>query len=245
MKSYNLGFISDELIYRHVKETVLLYKTSIGLKEFNSNIIDPIKLTFDSKIYGKTFEEVIYSECIRQIDKANTNHIGYFHQNLFNYADNGWYVPSKGFDVINDDLRIYVEMKNKHNTMNSSSGQATYMKMLNQLVKNPDSKCLLVEVIAKKSQNIPWVVTLNGTKYNNQNIRRVSIDKFYEIVFGDKEAFVKLCKVLPSILDDVIDEVHKGVVINTVYDELKQISSDTFKSLYLLAFQTYEGFYKL
>lgn len=56
---------------------------------------------------------------------------------------------------------------------------------------------------------------------------------------------MKLCKVLPSILDDVIDEVHKGVVINTVYDELKQISSDTFKSLYLLAFQTYEGFYKL
>lgn len=244
MATYNLGFITDENIYNHIKETVLLYKTAIDLKEFNSNIIDPIKLTFDAKIYGKTFDEIINSECIRQIDKANTNHIGYFHQNLFNYAGNDWYVPSKGFDVVNENLHIYVEMKNKHNTMNSSSGQATYMKMLNQLVKDPCSTCMLVEVIAKKSQNIPWITTLNGTQYNNNNIRRVSIDKFYEIVFGDKDAFMKLCRALPLILDDVISEVHKGVVDNKVIRELNQISSNTFKSLYLLAFRTYEGFSK-
>lgn len=245
MKKYNLGFISDELIYKHVKETVSLYKTAIDLKEFNSNIIDPIKLTFDSKIYGKTFEEIIDSECIRQIDKANTNHIGYFHQNLFNYASKDWYVPEKGFDVVNEKLHIYVEMKNKHNTMNSSSGQATYMKMLDQLVKEPKSTCMLVEVIAKKSQNIIWSATLNGIQYHHDRIRRVSIDKFYEIVFNDPKAFSKLCKALPLILDDVIREVHKGTIKNTVYDELKKISSNTLTSLYLLAFETYEGFSNL
>lgn len=130
---YNLGFIADEQIYEHVKNTVLQYKTIIDLSEFNKNFVDPIKLTFDSKVYGKTFEEIIESECIRQIDKANTNHIGYFHQNLFKYAGNGWYVPKTGFDVVNEERKIYVEMKNKHNTMNSSSSQATYMKMQNQL----------------------------------------------------------------------------------------------------------------
>ena len=131
---YNLGFISDSEIYEHIKKTVLQYKTVIDLEEFNKNIVDPIKLTFDAKVYGKTFEDIIESECIRQIDKANTNHIGYFHQNLFNYAGNGWYVPAKGFDVANDQRKIYVEMKNKHNTMNSSSAQATYMKMQNHLL---------------------------------------------------------------------------------------------------------------
>ena len=35
MQLYNLGFISDTLIYRYVKETVLLYKSFIDLKEFN------------------------------------------------------------------------------------------------------------------------------------------------------------------------------------------------------------------
>lgn len=239
---YNLGFIADEQIYEHVKNTVLQYKTIIDLGEFNKNVIDPIKLTFDSKVYGKTFEEIIESECIRQIDKANTNHIGYFHQNLFKYAGNGWYVPKTGFDVVNEERKIYVEMKNKHNTMNSSSSQATYMKMQNQLLKDPEATCMLVEAIAKESQNIVWKGTLNGVNYEHERIRRVSMDKFYEIVFGDSTAFARLCNALPTILDDVIKETHLGTIKNTVYSELKGISSDTFKSLYLLAFKTYEGF---
>ena len=241
-RTYNLGFIPDSEIYKHIKDTVLKYKTVIDMYEFNKNVIDPIKLTFDAKVYGKSFEEIIESECIRQIDKANTNHIGYFHQNLFNYAGNGWYVPEKGFDVINDSRKIYVEMKNKHNTMNSSSGQATYMKMQKQLIKDPESACMLVEAIATQSQNIIWKASLNGENYEHERIRRVSMDKFYEIVFGDADAFMKLCKALPTILDDVIAETHKGVIDNTVYNDLKAISSDTFKSLYLLAFKTYEGF---
>ena len=241
-RTYNLGFISDSEIYEHIKKTVLQYKTVIDLEEFNKNLIDPIKLTFDAKVYGKTFEEIIESECIRQIDKANTNHIGYFNQNLFKYAGTGWYVPAKGFDVVNDQRKIYVEMKNKHNTMNSSSGQATYMKMQNQLLKDSESTCMLVEAIAKQSQNIVWKASLNGVKYEHERIRRVSMDKFYEIVFGEADAFVKLCRALPTILDDVIEETHKGVIDNTVYGDLKKLSSDTFKSLYLLAFKTYEGF---
>ena len=80
---YNLGFISDKDIYDHVKETVLRYSVGIDLKEFNSNIVDPIKLTFDAKVYRRTLEEVIASECLRQMDKSNNNHIGYFHQNIF------------------------------------------------------------------------------------------------------------------------------------------------------------------
>lgn len=86
MKDYQLGFISNEDIYNHVKETVESYRTYIDLDGFNDNIVDPIKLTFDAKIYGKSFEDIIESECIRQIDKTNTNRIGYFHQNLFRYA---------------------------------------------------------------------------------------------------------------------------------------------------------------
>ena len=86
MKNYNLGFISNEAIFKHVKDTVSQYRKSINLKEFNENIIDPIKLTFDSKIYGQTIQQTIESECIRQIDKTNNNRIGYFHQNLFKYA---------------------------------------------------------------------------------------------------------------------------------------------------------------
>lgn len=37
MRNYNLGFISDENIYNHVRETVTRYSASIDLKEFNKN----------------------------------------------------------------------------------------------------------------------------------------------------------------------------------------------------------------
>ncbi len=66
MRDYNLGFISNEDVFCHVKETVERYRSHIDLKDFNKNIIDPIKLTFDAKIYGKGLEEIIEAECIRQ-----------------------------------------------------------------------------------------------------------------------------------------------------------------------------------
>ena len=129
MRKYNLSFISDSDLFNHVQETVRKYRFAIDLKEFGKNIVDPIKMTFDAKVYKKSFRDVVEFEVLRQLDKTNTNHIGYFHQNIFKYLGNGWHVPNKGFDVVNDSKKIYVEMKNKHNTMNSSSSQKTYIKM--------------------------------------------------------------------------------------------------------------------
>lgn len=242
MKKYNLGFISDADIFKHVKETVLRYTASINLKEFNKNIIDPIKLTFDAKVYGKTMKEVVASECMRQMDKSNNNHIGYFHQNMFRYAGNGWSVPKEGFDVVNNQKHIFVEMKNKHNTMNSAAGQKTYMKMQQKIIRDSKATCMLVEVISTRSQDKTWVATVDKERFENEHIRRVSIDKFYEIVFGDPLAFVKLCRALPNILDDVIAELGSFTNQNTVFADLAAISPDIMKSLYLLAFKTYEGF---
>lgn len=248
MLNYNLGFISDIDIFNHVRSTVLQYRRKIDLKDFNRNIVDPIKMTFDAKIYGQTIQEAIESECVRQIDKTNNNRIGYFHQYLFRFAGNGWSVPENGkqggFDVINDRLHIYVEMKNKHNTMNASSASDTYVKMQNKILKDDKATCMLVETIAKHSQDNTWKLTINenGRKevYSHERIRRVSMDKFYEIVFGDKYAFFKLCKALPDILDDVISDDVSIRLDNSVYDELDK--TDFYRSIHLLAFRTYEGF---
>ncbi len=237
MHHYNLGFISDEAIFQHVKDTVQLYRVSIDLKQFNANIIDPIKLTFDSKVYGKSLREVIENECIRQIDKSNQNHIGYFHQNLFKYAP-GWQVPPQGFDVENIEEHLFAELKNKHNTMNSRSADSVYIMMQNKILKDDKATCYLVEVIATRSQDVKW--THNG--FSHDRIRRISIDRFYEIVFHQKDAFCKLCEALPLILNDVLKDTHMDGIQNTVYSQLEQIAPNLLESLYLLAFKTYEGF---
>lgn len=242
MRNYDLGFIEDKTIFNHVKETVEQYRFKINLGEFNKNIIDPIKLTFDSKIYGKSYEDIIESECIRQIDKTNSNYIGYFHQNLFKHIGNGWEVPKQGYDVINKTKNVFVELKNKHNTMNSASSQKTYMKMQNTILRNDKAICMLVEVIAKNSQNTTWVTSLDGEKFSNERIRRVSIDKFYEIVTGEPYAFKKICEKLPLILEDVVSSIDRGKIENTVFGELNEISPSVLKSLFLLSFKGYDGF---
>ncbi len=242
MRNYNLSFITNEDLYNHTKNTVKKYRFKVDLATFNKNIIDPIKLTFDSKVYNKDIRSVVESEIVRQMDKSNTNHIGYFHQNIFNYIGDGWSVPRKGYDIVNEDKKYYVEMKNKHNTMNSSSSQKTYMRMQNTIINAPDATCMLVEVIARKSQDTVWNVSLDNNYVSNKKIRRVSIDKFYELVTGEKTAFKNLCEQLPNVIEDIISEIELDTESNTVFTELENISPNLLKSLYLLSFEKYEGF---
>lgn len=245
---YPLTFISEENLKLHIRNTILQYSKSlngINLKKFQSNIVDPIKIVFDSSVFNKRIETIIESEILRQKDKTNNNLIGFFHQNLFKYIKNeSWKVLKSGFDIVNLKEKIYVEMKNKHNTMNSSSAQKTFINMQNQIMKDPESQCFLVEVIAKKSQNIPWTISINNKKIYSERIRRVSIDRFYEIVTGDKLAFYNLCQYLPFIIKKVINEMPEFKVENkdTVIEELKEMTSkNLLDALFKLSFSSYFG----
>ena len=252
-----MNFISDEDFKKHIRETILQYGERLqpyDLQKFNLNIIDPIKLLFDKNIYGATWEEIIRSEIFRQRDKANNNSIGYFHQNIFKYF-NGCEIPKTGWDIIfkkssGIDIdgekvsKIYVEMKNKHNTMNSSASAKTFMKMQGQLLRENDCSCFLVEVIAKKSQNIVWNISLDGQKEQHKRIRRVSIDKFYEIVTGEADSFYKMCMALPDAINELLETVDELKIPNdTVFSELKNKYAGNFElALFLLGFDTYNGF---
>lgn len=245
---WELEFISRDDLKHHIHETIMTYGHTLDSKsllDFNKNIVDPIKLAFDSRVYKKSIDSVISDELMRQRDKSNNNAIGYFHQNLFSYLDS-CEVPKKGFDVIftrSDGSRVFVEMKNKHNTMNSSSSQKTYMKMMDQLLNEKDCYCYLVEIIAKRSQNRVWDVSVDGKRISNDRIRRVSIDRFLEEVTGDSLAFYKICEQLPILIDETISENADLTIKNdTVIDELKAINSDILFSLYSIAFNSYLGF---
>lgn len=254
---WNLNFITREDLKQHIKNTISTYEKTldgIDLSKFNSNIVDPIKMVFDSKVYRKNFEEVIKDELVRQRDKTNSNAIGYFHQNMFKYTKN-CEVPKEGFDVIytkNDGTKIYIEMKNKHNTMNSASSAKTYIKMQGQILEDDDCACFLVEAIAKKSQNIKWATKVDGKNVQHRLIRRVSMDQFYAILTGDDEAFYKMCMALPGVINSVVNEEDSVEVPNdTVIDELRNVASlytdqteelSMAMAVYMLGFNTYSGF---
>ncbi|MDR0887418.1 MAG: Eco47II family restriction endonuclease [Candidatus Nomurabacteria bacterium] len=245
---YNLAFISQADFEGHVLKTIGEYNEAlqgIDLAKFNNNIIDPIKLLFDKSVYGESFDGIIDFELQRQRDKTNSNSIGYFHQNIFQYIK-GCTVPPHGFDVIYIDgngKHVYVEMKNKHNTMNSASSQKTYMKMQSQILKTPNEQCFLVEVIAKKSQNIAWNCKVDETPMSDERIRRVSIDQFYKLVTGIDDAFYQICIQLPITITSLIN-ANKFITAekDTALEELKRTNPDMLTALYMLAFKSYEGF---
>ena len=270
--TWNLSFINEKDFTEHVRSTIQKYGDkldSFELKRFNKNIVDPVKLIFDKTVYRATWEETISNEIFRQRDKSNNNDIGYFHQRIFQYIDKchvpqngeegGWDVIYKNPDgIIVDGVTvhtIYVEMKNKHNTMNSSAAGKTFIKMQNQLLKDDDCACFLVEAIAKKSQNIKWETTVDGQKVGHKLIRRVSMDQFYSIVTGQDDAFYKLCMILPSVIQKVVDSDGSSLVPNdTVYEELKIIADGTnieskelslALAIYMLGFSSYSGFQSL
>lgn len=269
---WNLSFISEDDFSDHVKSTIKKYGeklNSFDLKRFNKNIIDPIKLIFDKTVYQCSWEEIVGNEIFRQRDKSNNNDIGYFHQRIFQYIDN-CYVPPNGeeggWDVIytnNDGIvipnvgcvkTVYVEMKNKHNTMNSASAGKTFIKMQNQLLNDDDCACFLVEAIAQRSQNIKWETTVDKKKVGHKLIRRVSLDQFYALVTGQEDAFYQMCMVLPSVIEKAVKELEGSIVPNdTVVEELRELAiqknneSENLSiamAVYMLGFGSYIGFEK-
>ena len=267
---WNLSFISEEDFTAHVTATIEKYGEkleSFDLKRFNKNIIDPVKLIFDKIVYRATWEEIIGNEIFRQRDKSNNNDIGYFHQRIFSYIkncrvpdngkDGGWDVIYRNPDgiILPDGScvhTVYVEMKNKHNTMNSASAGRTFIKMQNQLLNDDDCCCFLVEAIAQHSQNIKWETTVDKKKVGHRLIRRVSLDKFYEIVTGEKDAFYKMCMELPEVVKKAVAALpDSSVPHDTVIDELKILAKEHGEdsdemaiamAVYLLGFGSYTGF---
>lgn len=267
---WKLNFISEDDFTKHVAATIAQYDKKllpIDIEKFNSNIVDPVKMIFDKNVYQYSWEDLIGNEIFRQRDKSANNDIGYFHQRIFQYIDNcrvpdngkegGWDVIFQNDEGINlpdgDRVRtIYVEMKNKHNTMNSSSAGKTYIKMQNQLLQNDDCACFLVEAIAKKSQNVKWTTTVNGSSVSHKRIRRVSMDQFYALVTGCDTAFYDMCMELPNTISKVVS-TDKNITIphDTVIDELKKIAGKLdfeneelamAMAVYMLGFSTYQGF---
>lgn len=268
--SWDLSFISEEDFTNHVKETIRKYGEkleSFDLRRFNKNIIDPIKLIFDKTVYHSSWEEIVSNEIFRQRDKSNNNDIGYFHQRIFQYIANchvppngeegGWdviYANENGIEIPEAGTvhKVYVEMKNKHNTMNSASSSKTFIKMQNQLLNDDDCACFLVEIIAQRSQNIKWETTVDQKKVGHKLIRRVSIDQFYSLVTGQDNAFYQVCMVLPSVIEKAVSELDSTIVPHdTVIEELKEMADKMnlasrdlaiAMAAYMLGFSTYMGF---
>ena len=96
--------------------------------------------------------------------------------------------------------------------MNSGDQELVYQNLQRLADENEDSTCYLVQINAKKSFDEQWKCKFRDRKYNHPSVRKISGDKFYELLSGENTAICEIYKALPKVLEAVLQK--RGVTTN-------------------------------
>ncbi len=253
MNNY-VPFITDEhflLCVQNLHKSYIKAKNNITKQHFYSNKVDTIKLTFDAKFNGIDEESLIQSEILRQIDKSINNSIGTFHEQILGGIKGFEIGNSSGFDIKAEDGSLYADIKNKHNTMNSSSAESLFQKLKKFGDENKKAKCYWVQILAKGSFNELWKSNINGKEYSHSKVYKISGDQFYYLLTGQEDALFQLYRILPKVINDYLKSANQNdsKSKNSSFEEIKnktKISKRTI--LDQITFENYSfylGFDKL
>jgi hypothetical protein len=254
MKNKYVNFISDDHLLECVSNLHKAYlkaKNNITKKTFYKNKVDTIKLTFDAKLNSIDEESLIQSEILRQIDKSINNSIGTFHEQVLG-GIKGFEVGNlSGFDIKATNDTLFADIKNKHNTMNSSSAESLFQKLARYADDYKKAKCYWVQILAKNSFNELWKGEINGKEYSHSRVYKISGDQFYALLSGQQDALLQLYKALPQVINDYLHSIQKNDAIaeNSAIDEIKSETEISNRSIIdQVTFENYSyylGFDKL
>lgn len=253
MANKYLNFITDEHLLNCVENLYNSYekaKANISKSKFYKNKIDTIKLTFDSKFNDLDEETLIKTEINRQIDKSTNNSIGTFHEEILGGVKGFEIGKFSGFDIKAKDNSLFADIKNKHNTMNSSSAESLFQKLATYADTYKKANCYWVQILAKGSFCEKWFSEINGKEYSHSRVYKISGDKFYALVTGNDKAFFELYSILPKVINDFLKtRVDKKDNNNSALKEITESAKESKRSiLNEITFENYSyylGFDKL
>jgi len=208
-----VDFVSDDDFLECVRKVVDAYQileedvTPTSILTESKNTIDGFKTIFDVCVTQTSFNEWSKFELTRQQDKTINNKIGEFHQELLGKVD-GWEDLGVGdeteIDLKKEDNTVFIELKNKYNTMNSSSEKTCREKLENVIEKYPDATAYWAYVISKnyKSEDRVW----RYQQREDERIRRISGDRLYAMVTGDSKALEKTFNAIPKAIVEILGE---------------------------------------
>jgi translation elongation factor EF-G len=254
MSNKYVSFISDDHLLQCIAvlhNSYLRAKNNLTKRTFYSNKVDTIKLTFDSRFNDIDEESLIQSEILRQIDKSINNSIGTFHEQILGGIQGFEVGNLSGFDIKAADNTLFADIKNKHNTMNSSSSEALFQKLARYADTYKKAQCYWVQILAKGSFCDLWRGEINGKEYSHSRIYKISGDRFYALLSGKEDALAQLYKALPSAINDHLNsnQTSNQLTENSALDEIKSEINKSNKSILdQITFENYSyylGFDKL
>lgn len=254
MSNKYVSFVSDEHLLSCIKNLHNAYlkaKDNISKKKFYSNKIDTFKLTFDSKFNDIDEEKIIQTEILRQIDKSINNSIGTFHEEILGGIEGFERGNQSGFDIKANDDTLFADIKNKHNTMNSSSAESLFQKLAHYADTYKNAKCYWVQILAKSSFNELWFGEINGKEYSHSRVYKISGDQFYALLTGENNALFELYKNLPTAIEDYLasientENVSDNSALSEIKSEIKLSKRSVLNQITFENFGYYIGFDKL
>lgn len=250
MKNKYVDFISDKHFLDCIANLHFAYlkaKNNITKKNFYTNKVDTIKLTFDSEFNTIDEESLIQAEILRQIDKSINNSIGTFHEQILGGIKGFEIGNLSGFDIKATDDTLFADIKNKHNTMNSSSAEALFQKLSRYADDYKKAKCYWVQILAKNSFCEHWKGDINGKEYSHSRVYKISGDQFYALLSGKENALFQLYKSLPVAVKDYLNSIEKNQSVkeNSALEETKISKRTIIDQITFENYSYYLGFDKL
>ncbi|WP_320017836.1 Eco47II family restriction endonuclease [Labilibaculum manganireducens] len=235
MSNNYLSYISDKHLIdciENLYNSYLRAKENISKKKFYNNKVDTIKLTFDAKFNKLDEETLIKTEISRQIDKSINNSIGTFHEQILGGVEGYEAGNLSGYDIKATNNTLFADIKNKHNTMNSSSAESLFQKLASYADAYKTANCYWVQILAKKSFIEKWSGDINGKEYSHSRVYKISGDQFYKLLTGRDNALFELYAVLPKAIDDFMARIApQGREIASALEEINQSAEDSNRNI--------------
>jgi len=245
MANKYLNFITDEHLLKcisNLHNSYIKAKNDVSTTKFYENKIDTIKPTFDSKFNDIEEESLIETELLRQVDKTINNFIGTFHEEILGGIAGFEIGKLSGFDIKAVDNSLFADIKNKHNTMNSSAAESLFQKLAHFADTYRKANCYWVQILAKGSFNSKWAGIINGKEYRHSRVFKISGDQFYALLSNEPTALMQLYKILPTAINEFRATIEKGEKIkeHSASSEIKNLSSVSGRTI--LDQITYDNF---
>lgn len=232
-----LSWITDKNLADCVRNVLLKGFAGINKaeKDFYRNGVDPFSAIFDAACNNMSIDEWVITERRRQSQKTLQNALGHFHQNVLAHVES-WKIPGENFiDLVNENTRIVVELKNKHNTVKKSDLKGVYDE-LQEAVMHKTSRyrgftAYYVTIVPADHEifNRPFTPSDNATKtlkHENELIREMDGYSFYDIATGVENALAELFEVLPTIIKTVLTE---ATFTQYHHDQLDKLMTDPLR----------------
>ena len=205
MKNKYVDFISDEHFLScvaNLHKAYLKAKNNITKKNFYSNKVDTIKLTFDAKFNDIDEETLIQAEVLRQIDKSINNSIGTFHEQILGGIEGFEVGNLSGFDIKAIDDTLFAIFK--FNEIPKNIEDCIFEQLTKDARIFKKAKFYLVDFTIDVNYFEKWIVGNEEYKVSHKNVFKISSNSFYDLLTNEANSYSMLQNKLEKAIADFL-----------------------------------------